>query len=87
MKPKEIIAEIMDRIPCVERPGHNMLAHEIVKKLEAGGYVIVPKEPTEEMKRAAFGPIMMGGRGGPITSDMIRQEAALSIYRKIIEAA
>lgn len=47
MKPKEIIAEIMDRIPCVDRPGHNMLAHEIVKKLAAGGYVIAPKEPTQ----------------------------------------
>lgn len=42
MTPKEIIAEIMDRIPCVERPGHNMLAHEIVKKLENHGYVIIP---------------------------------------------
>lgn len=54
MKPKEIIAEIMDRIPCVERPGHNMLAHEIVKKLEAGGYVIVQKEPTPAMVAAGY---------------------------------
>lgn len=38
---KEIIAEIMDRIPCVERPGHNMLASEIVRKLGEGGYVII----------------------------------------------
>jgi hypothetical protein len=43
--PKEIIAGIMDRI--VDRPGHNMLAHEVVNKLDAGGYVIVPKESTK----------------------------------------
>lgn len=46
-KPKQVIAEIMDRI--VDRPGHNMLAHEIVKKLEAAGYVIVPIKPSDEM--------------------------------------
>jgi hypothetical protein len=51
------------------------------------GWRWVPVEPTEEMKRAAFGPIMMGGRGGPITADYIRQEAALDTYRKIIAAA
>ena len=53
-RPKQIIAEIMDRI--VDRPGHNMLAHEIVKKLDAGGYVIAPKEPTAEMITAGLIP-------------------------------
>lgn len=47
MTPKEIIAEIIDRIPCVERPRHNMLAHEIVEKLEKNGYVIVSVRPPE----------------------------------------
>ena len=60
--PKEIIAEIMDRL--VDRPGHNMLAHEIIKKLAAGGYVIVPIKPTEQMveelARIGDGPMISG---------------------------
>jgi hypothetical protein len=60
---------------------------EVRERLEAAGFVIVPKEPTDEMKRAAFGPIMHGGRGGPITADLLRQEVALNTYRRIIEAA
>lgn len=50
MTPKEIIARIMDRI--VDRPGHNMLASEVVKKLDAAGYAIVPKAPTKKMVEA-----------------------------------
>lgn len=48
MSPKEIIAEIMGRIPDVaERPpAANMLASEIINKLDTAGFVIVPKEPT-----------------------------------------
>jgi hypothetical protein len=48
--------------------------------------VLVPREPTEAMKIAAFGPIMHGGRGGPLTIDRLNQEAALSVYRKMIAA-
>jgi hypothetical protein len=38
--PKAIIAGIMDRV--VPRPGHNMLAHEVIKTLGTAGYAIVP---------------------------------------------
>ena len=50
------------------------------------GWAVVPREPTQKMREAAFGPIMNGGRGGPITSDFIRQEAALGVYRKMLAA-
>lgn len=64
MKAKEIIANIMDRIPCVDRPGHNMLASEIIRKLDAGGFVIVPKVATEnmleELARIGDGPLISG---------------------------
>jgi hypothetical protein len=50
--PKAIIAEIIDRIPGVDRPAHNMLAHEIIKKLDAAGYVIAPKAPDIRMMQA-----------------------------------
>lgn len=63
MTPKQIIAEIMDRV--VPRPGHNMLASEIIKKLSAAGYQIVPIKPTEEMldelARIGDGPMISGG--------------------------
>lgn len=39
-EPKQIIADIMDRL--VDRPGHNMLASEIIKTLNACGYCIAP---------------------------------------------
>jgi hypothetical protein len=42
--PKEVMAEIFARV--VDKPGHNMLASEVVKKLDAAGYVILPKELT-----------------------------------------
>lgn len=58
--PKAIIAGIMDRI--VDRPGHNMLAHEVVKKLDAAGYVIVPKEATDKMICAALDQWDLGNR-------------------------
>lgn len=41
MTAREIIASVIDRIPCVDRPAHNMLAAEIVKKLGDAGYVII----------------------------------------------
>lgn len=36
---REVIADVMARI--VDKPAHNMLAHEIVKNLNAAGYSIV----------------------------------------------
>lgn len=59
----------------------------VLRELDVAGYVIVPKEPTEAMMKAAFGPIMLGGRGGPLTADFVRREASLAVYRKIIAAA
>lgn len=49
--------------------------------------VLVPVEPTEEMKRAAFGPIMDGGRNGPVTSDYLRREGALVFWKAMVAAA
>lgn len=51
------------------------------------GWRLVPVEPTEAMRQAAFGPIMHGGRGGPVTADFVRQAAALDTYRAMIDAA
>jgi len=50
------------------------------------GYRLVPEEPTEEMKVAAFGPIMAGGRGGPITADFVRQTAGITTYKAMVAA-
>lgn len=47
----------------------------------------VPAEPTAAMREAAFGPIMHGGRGGPVSADFIRQSAALSTQRTMLAAA
>lgn len=49
---KQVIAEILARF--VDKPGHNMVASEVVKKLAAAGYAIVPKEPNDEMVDAAL---------------------------------
>jgi len=51
------------------------------------GWKLVPVEPTEEMKVAAFGPIMAGGRGGPITADFVRQTAGITTYKAMLAAA
>lgn len=53
----------------------------------ADEWVLVPREPTDAMKRAAFGPILHGGRGGPLTSDYIRQQAALTFWPRMLAAA
>lgn len=49
--------------------------------------IVAMREPSEAMKTAAFGPILNGGRTGPITSDQIRREASLSVYRAMINEA
>lgn len=58
----------------------------ILKRLDEAGYALIPIEPTDAMKLAAFGPIMLGGRGGPITADLLRQEVGLGTFRKMVEA-
>lgn len=42
MTPKEVIAGIAERF--LDKPGPNMLASEIIKKLGAAGYEIAPKD-------------------------------------------
>ncbi|MFD1945030.1 Lar family restriction alleviation protein [Paradevosia shaoguanensis] len=51
------------------------------------GWKLVPVEPTEAMKVAAFGPIIEGGRGGPITKDFLRQEIGIGTFKAMIAAA
>ena len=51
------------------------------------GWKLVPVEPTEAMKVAAFGPIIEGGRGGPITKDFLRQEIGIRTFKAMIAAA
>lgn len=86
MTPRDVIANAMDDDVMMYGADHEN-ADTILAALKAAGYAVVPVEPTEPMKRAAFGPIMHGGRGGPLTSDFLRQEAALGTWRKMIEAA
>lgn len=50
------------------------------------GMVLVPLEPTEAMKKAAFGGVQYGGRTGPITKDFLRQAAAIMTYKAMIAA-
>lgn len=57
------------------------------KEIAGDDYVVTPFEPNEAMKRAAFGPIMEGGRGGPITADFLRQSNAIMTFKKMLEAA
>jgi hypothetical protein len=56
-------------------------------KSDADEWVLVPRKPTGAMKKAAFGPILHGGRNGPLTADFLRQEAAISTYRAMLAAA
>lgn len=51
------------------------------------GALMLLCEPSESMRRAAFGAVMFGGRAGPITADRIRQEATLHTISKIVDAA
>lgn len=53
----------------------------------SGEWVMVPREPTEAMKRAAFGPIIEGGRGGPITKDFLRQQIGINTYKAMLAAS
>lgn len=45
------------------------------------------REPTEAMKTAAYGPIMHGGREGPVHVDQLRRSAALTAYEAMIDSA
>lgn len=77
---------------CSERlngPGHATSC--IVTRLRMAadqmeGMVLVPLEPTEAMKKAAFGGVQYGGRTGPITKDFLRQAAAIMTYKAMITA-
>lgn len=91
MTPKQIIAGIMDRI--VDRPGHNMLAHEVVKKLDAAGFVIVPKEPTNDMicgaLQASLDLMKEAGVTGlsPFSDYPAPGEVTKRCYRAMVKAA
>jgi hypothetical protein len=63
------------------------LLEELAAAVPPEGWKLVPIEPTEAMKRAAFGPIMDGGRNGPLTSDYIRREGALAFWAGMVRAA
>lgn len=45
MMPKQVMDGIFERF--LDRPMPAMLTSEIIKKLDAAGYAIVPKEPTQ----------------------------------------
>ncbi|AKR54353.1 hypothetical protein XM25_00743 [Devosia sp. H5989] len=51
------------------------------------GWKLVPVEPIEAMKAAAFGPVIEGGRGGPITKDFLRQEIGIRTFKAMLAAA
>lgn len=71
--PKKVMAEIFSRF--VDKPGHNMLASEVVKKLDAAGYAVVPKVPTDAMQWA----------GGSALHD--EGEDSIGIYKAMIAEA
>lgn len=50
-------------------------------------FQLVPKEPTEAMLDAAFGPVLYGGRDGPINRDILERKVFLAKYRAFIAAA
>lgn len=61
--------------------------HRLQAQRVPEGWKLVPLVPTEAMRRAAFGPIMEGGRFGPVTGDYIRQQAAIGVFQKMLAAA
>lgn len=75
-----------DLITDDEWAGYLSDADYVSGLISAAGYAVVPREPTEAMRKAAFGPILHGGRGGPMTADYVRQEAALTVYRAMIDS-
>lgn len=90
MTPTEVIAGIMERI--VDRPGHNTLAWEVIKKLNAAGFAIVPKEPTNAQIIAAleFALAWMSQNGvdglSPFKDYPPPGETAKGMYRAMLDA-
>lgn len=62
-------------------------ADAALSAIEAVGWRAVPVEPTGAMLSAAFGPILHGGRGGPISADFIRQQGNIANYKRLVAAA
>lgn len=89
--PVEIMARVMMIDPDEDGgPGTDLLyrAQASIAALESAGFVIVhPDQVTEGMREGAYGGIMYGGREGPIRADVLRQEANLAAFRKMLRAA
>ena len=62
-------------------------AERVAEPSAPSGWKLVPVEPTEAMRQAAFGPVLYGGPGSPITKDFLNQERGLYTYRAMLAAA
>ena len=86
--PKEIIANrAAEHMP---KPAHNMFAAEVIRALMDGGYVIVPKYPTDAMVGAVFCHHLGERRflDTPPTKDneVVNTDTSISIYCKMVDA-
>lgn len=87
MTPKEIVQELMVRD---EPTFHNARVLKFFTDLDAAGYVIAPKDPTDEMVGKVFCfPIGDRRYNGEVSkeTEVVNTDTSIAIYRAMISAA
>lgn len=81
---REVLIEADSYIPGGQNEGEGV-ADVILQRLDAAGFVIAPKEPTEQMHNAGKEAIWQSG----IAEDQLGSDAltAADVYRAMIAAA